>query len=130
MTTRTVVTLACVVLMGSNRPLLSHGGGLDNCGGHNDRKHGGYHVHDYARYCGCHPDSKSCASLERSPATSLVDASRTTRDVAGSALAKSLADIANDIESLECIPNSRKVALRQVLAEARKQLSVLQLSRE
>ncbi len=32
-----------------------HGGGLDQCGGHHDRKQGGYHVHNRRNYCGCYP---------------------------------------------------------------------------
>ena len=36
---------------------LAHGGRTDACGGHNDRKHGGYHVHNYGKYCACYPDA-------------------------------------------------------------------------
>ena len=30
--------------------VVNHGGGLDKCGGHNDRKRGGYHYHQ-GPYC-------------------------------------------------------------------------------
>lgn len=33
----------------------AHGGGLDACGGHHDRKHGSYHVHNSALYRACQP---------------------------------------------------------------------------
>jgi hypothetical protein len=39
---------------------FAHGGGLDRCGGHNDRKHGGYHVHNRAEYCACNPSAEGC----------------------------------------------------------------------
>lgn len=39
----------------------AHGGGIDKCGGHNDRKKGGYHVHQQAKYCACNPTAKSCS---------------------------------------------------------------------
>ena len=45
-------------------PVLAHGGGLDKCGGHNDNKRGGYHVHNGVKYCSCHPQSENCASKE------------------------------------------------------------------
>lgn len=39
--------LPLVLAMAMTFPSLAfaHGGGLDAYGGHNDRKHGGYHVH-------------------------------------------------------------------------------------
>lgn len=43
-------------------PAWSHGGGLDSCGGHNDRKHGGYHVHNQPAYCRCNPAASGCAA--------------------------------------------------------------------
>jgi hypothetical protein len=39
---------------------FAHGGGIDKCGGHRDKKRGGYHVHQHAKYCGCHPDAPEC----------------------------------------------------------------------
>jgi hypothetical protein len=56
-----VVIWAISILFGSTSPLFAHSGGLDSCGGHHDRKHGGYHVHNQALYCGCHPESAGCA---------------------------------------------------------------------
>jgi hypothetical protein len=43
---------------------LAHGGGIDKCGGHRDKKQGGYHVHDQAKYCACYPQSENCAAKE------------------------------------------------------------------
>ncbi|HSW51918.1 MAG TPA: YHYH domain-containing protein [Sulfuricaulis sp.] len=45
-------------------PVFAHGGGLDKCGGHKDRKQGDYHVHDQARYCSCNPRSENCSAKE------------------------------------------------------------------
>ena len=39
---------------------LAHSGRTDKCGGHNDRKHGGYHVHNISKYCSCYPNSDLC----------------------------------------------------------------------
>lgn len=36
----------------------AHGGGLDSCGGHNDRKNGGYHVHRQEAYNACYAPQK------------------------------------------------------------------------
>ena len=53
----------------------AHSGGTDSCGGHNDRKRGGYHVHNYSKYCACYPDSPECnkgsepAIKEKKPTT-------------------------------------------------------------
>lgn len=38
----------------------AHSGRTDSCGGHNDRKHGGYHVHNLTKYCTCYPDAPEC----------------------------------------------------------------------
>lgn len=51
-------------------PVFAHGGGLDKCGGHRDRKQGGYHVHDQIKYCSCNPQSENCSAKgerERDP---------------------------------------------------------------
>jgi hypothetical protein len=42
-----------------------HGGGLDKCGGHNDRKAGEYHVHNVAKYCVCHPTAEQCKTKKK-----------------------------------------------------------------
>lgn len=39
---------------------LAHSGRTDACGGHRDRKHGGYHIHNYSKYCACYPDAPEC----------------------------------------------------------------------
>ena len=44
---------------------LAHGGGLDRCGGHHNRKQGGYHIHSVAKYCACYPDKDGCKPKER-----------------------------------------------------------------
>ena len=55
----TLATLALIV----SWPASGHSGGLDRCGGHNDRKQGGYHVHNAAKYCACHPTAAECKKL-------------------------------------------------------------------
>jgi hypothetical protein len=57
-----VMTIVTLELGGASSMLLAHGGGLDSCGGHNDRKHGGYHVHNHAAYCRCNPSATGCKS--------------------------------------------------------------------
>ena len=57
-------------------PVFSHGGGLDRCGGHNDRKRGGYHVHRYNRYCSCYPSEQGCS---KQPARILSSTKATTK---------------------------------------------------
>lgn len=37
--------LAVVMAMGTSKPVLAHGGGLDGRGCHNDNKAGNYHCH-------------------------------------------------------------------------------------
>jgi len=62
-----IIILLMMFLAG---PVFAHGGGLDKCGGHKDRKQGGYHVHDQARYCSCNPRSENCSvkgERERKP---------------------------------------------------------------
>ena len=59
-----------ILMMFFAGPVFAHGGGLDKCGGHKDRKQGGYHVHDQAKYCSCNPQSESCSAKgdrERKP---------------------------------------------------------------
>ena len=41
---------------------FAHGGRTDSCGGHNDRKRGGYHVHNQAKYNNCYPEKKKTSS--------------------------------------------------------------------
>ena len=47
---------------------FAHGGGLDKCGGHNDHKHGGYHVHNRAAYCACNPSADGCGGASSAAA--------------------------------------------------------------
>lgn len=35
--------------------VMAHSGGTDSCGGHNNRKTGGYHVHNSSKYNACYP---------------------------------------------------------------------------
>ena len=56
-----LVVVLCLVFGWTFSKVFAHGGGLDSCGGHNDKKHGGYHVHNMALYCGCHPEAADCA---------------------------------------------------------------------
>lgn len=55
-----IVLLGGSIIIGGTA--LAHGGGLDGCGGHNNRKTGGYHVHNMARFCGCHPSDPRCGT--------------------------------------------------------------------
>jgi hypothetical protein len=50
---KTAIDISLILAAGS---ALAHSGGTDSCGGHNDRKHGGYYVHNQAKYCACHPE--------------------------------------------------------------------------
>lgn len=54
--------VSCLLLTLFAAPVLGHGGGLDQCGGHNDRKRGGYHVHNEAEFCACNPEAAQCRS--------------------------------------------------------------------
>lgn len=57
----TIAVLALFSLLAlSTTDALAHGGRTDSCGGHNNRKTGGYHIHNYSKYCSCYPDSKTC----------------------------------------------------------------------
>jgi hypothetical protein len=47
--------LLLVIFMFSASMAFAHSGGTNSCGGHNDRKRGGYHVHNYSKHCGCYP---------------------------------------------------------------------------
>ena len=61
----TVAILALVLVLAFGWAISvvqAHGGGTDSCGGHNDRKRGGYHVHNWTKYCACNPDAAQCAS--------------------------------------------------------------------
>ena len=49
-----------LALMIVSASALAHPGGLDKCGGHNDKQRGGYHVHDKQKYCACNPSSGEC----------------------------------------------------------------------
>jgi hypothetical protein len=57
---RHIPILLLLLLVAATTVAEAHSGGLDRCGGHNDRKRGGYHVHNLARYCGCYPEAESC----------------------------------------------------------------------
>lgn len=45
--------------------VYGHGGGLDRCGGHHDRKHGGYHLHNMVLYCACLPEGRGCGQFTK-----------------------------------------------------------------
>lgn len=44
---------------------LAHSGRTNACGGHNDRKRGGYHVHNLAKHCACNPNDIECKPQEK-----------------------------------------------------------------
>lgn len=52
--------LLLAILLFSASDVLAHSGRTDACGGHNDRKRGGYHIHNYSKYCACYPDAPEC----------------------------------------------------------------------
>lgn len=54
------ILLTAILFLTFSTVALAHSGRTDKCGGHNDRKHGGYHVHNYSKYCACYPDSSEC----------------------------------------------------------------------
>jgi hypothetical protein len=59
---------ACLVLMFAVASLVwPHGGGVDRCGGHTNRKTGAYHVHNQAAYCVCHPEAEGCSGEPAKP---------------------------------------------------------------
>lgn len=60
-------TLVVFVLIGFCVPSLgyTHGGGLDRCASHHDRKRGGYHVHRMWMYCTATPRNKPVRNAER-----------------------------------------------------------------
>lgn len=78
--------------------ILAHGGGLDRCGGHNDRKHGGYHVHNWTTYCGCHPEAAECASKKGAVTPNAVTLPSA---VASTPSTDSVADLRARVEKLE-----------------------------
>lgn len=39
---------------------FAHGGRTDECGGHNDKKNSGYHIHNHDKYCICYPEDVKC----------------------------------------------------------------------
>lgn len=59
----------------------AHSGGTDSCGGHNDRKRGGYHIHNYSKYCACYPNSPEC-SKNSEPAIKETESSTPSSGVA------------------------------------------------
>lgn len=57
---RPIAVLTCLYGLWMPGQAYAHGGGLDACGGHNDRKRGGYHVHRMANFCACYPEQSVC----------------------------------------------------------------------
>jgi hypothetical protein len=60
--------LLCALLALATPVALAHGGGIDKCGGHKDKKRGGYHVHNKVKFCACNPQAADCKSADE-PAT-------------------------------------------------------------
>lgn len=71
-------SLALVTLGLATTSLAAHSGGTDRCGGHNDRKRGGYHVHNRAKYCACYPE-KCATETDRPKSESTRESGATTR---------------------------------------------------
>jgi len=49
-----------IIFLSFTSIVFAHSGRTDSCGGHNDRKRGGYHVHNYSKYCACYPNDSIC----------------------------------------------------------------------
>ena len=59
-------------------PAFPHSGGTDRCGGHNDSKRGGYHVHNRSKYCACYP-SKCSGQATKTPTSTTTEKSATRK---------------------------------------------------
>jgi len=53
------ILIAVSLVVGFSSPAVAHTGKADSCGGHTDRKRGGYHVHGDAKYRACYPNSST-----------------------------------------------------------------------
>ena len=49
------IVLTFIVILALSTTAFAHSGGTDRCGGHNNRKTGGYHVHNWSKYRACNP---------------------------------------------------------------------------
>jgi len=102
-----VVVSSILTLVGTQL-LRAHPGGLDSCGGHNDHKNGGYHVHNMTAYCGCHPDAAECAGKKSSgttssakPSASSVTSPTAPQRLSGGEEGESVAALKSRIDGLE-----------------------------
>ena len=102
---RKVAVGLCILAAGSL--IFSHGGGLDRCGGHTNRKTGGYHVHNQAAYCVCHPEATGCGGGAEKPKPAQSVASAVPAQAADT-----LAGLRTRIDQLE----TRVAALERTLA--------------
>lgn len=57
--------IACSFAAGIPLPARAHGGGIDKCGGHKEKKTGGYHVHNVAKFCACNPTADLCKATPK-----------------------------------------------------------------
>jgi hypothetical protein len=48
-----IIYLIVFLLLASNA--IAHSGGTNKCGGHNNRKTGDYHVHNWIKHDACYP---------------------------------------------------------------------------
>lgn len=62
-------TITAVLILLLSTCVFAHSGGTDRCGGHNDRKRGGYHIHNLSKYCACYPDEQQCKPDGANPDT-------------------------------------------------------------
>jgi len=99
---RVVLGLASAVILAlmGTQLLRAHGGGLDSCGGHNDRKNGGYHIHNMSAYCGCHPEEAQCVSKKSAP-TAPSPQSSTPQRFSGGGDAESVSALKQRLDGLE-----------------------------
>jgi hypothetical protein len=102
------VAVSAILALVGTQLLRAHPGGLDSCGGHNDHKHGGYHVHNMTAYCGCHPEAEECAKKKTSgttssakPPASPVTTSPAPQRLSGGEEGESVAVLKSRIDGLE-----------------------------
>lgn len=56
---KSLLGLTLIVIL-SFPTAFAHSGRTDKCGGHHDRKRGGYHIHNKMKYCACYSDAAIC----------------------------------------------------------------------
>ena len=102
------LSMGLLCAAGISLSVMAHGGGLDRCGGHNDRKRGGYHVHNWTSYCACHPEAAECATHSGASTPSTGASPPTTPSFPATG---TLADLRVRVEKLEARVTALEVRL-------------------